>query len=288
MAITSELGRAQPPLSIANISARHEQHHSFLQQQWLPSISSRNPAPSQNLRLHPLLPALKQPLNKPHEELVQWFACQLSKRTLRQYLNPILVPLPLPTDSSFLELLPQDVVDRICRYLPYETLLWLYRQSKTLHRIIDPHLAPDETKLSFVLRAERDFRKHYALNPPNLGCYMCFRVLPSSVFASRQALQALLRTSTSEDQPLVNLRRFCIYCGIRSGCHNPGDDLSTRTGERFWLCDCLNILSDKTPYCKNCKTLCPLIPQGPGQAAAARKLRGAVWNFDNWRLSSFP
>ncbi|OTA92367.1 hypothetical protein M434DRAFT_12420 [Hypoxylon sp. CO27-5] len=284
MAITSELGRTQISFSAANITARHEQHYN-LQQQWLPSISSRNLTPVQDLRLHPLLPALNQRSNKAHEERVQWFAYQLSKRTLRPYLNAIPIPLPLPTNGAFLELLPQDVIDRICRYLPYETLLWLYQQSKALHRIIDPYLAPDGTKLSFVLRAERDFRKHYGLNPPSLGCYMCYRVLPASVFASNQPLQALLRTSTSDEQPLVNLRRFCIYCGIRSGCHNAGDDLSTRTGGRFWLCDCLNILSDKTPCCKNCRTLCPLVPRGPGEAAAARKLRGTVWDWDNWRLS---
>ncbi|KAI0837196.1 hypothetical protein F5Y06DRAFT_297983 [Hypoxylon sp. FL0890] len=286
MAIISELELAQSTRSIENITARNEQYYS-LQQQWFQPTFGRNPAPTQRPKLHPLLPAPIQAPYRAHESRVQWFSYQLSKKTLRQYLNFIPVPLPLPTDGARLELLPKDVIDHICRYLPYETLIWLSQESKALHRIIDPHLAPYETKLSFVLRAERDFKKHYEKSdPPNLGCYMCFRVLPARVFASNQPLQALLRTPMSEEQPLVNLRRFCIYCGIRSGCHNAGDELNTRTRERFWLCDCLNILSDKTPCCKNCRTLCPLVPRGADEAAAARKLRRSVWNMDNWRISS--
>ncbi|KAI1413264.1 hypothetical protein F5Y13DRAFT_189627 [Hypoxylon sp. FL1857] len=288
MAITNELGLVQPSCSIANITVGHEQHYN-LQQPWLPSISSRNPrnsAPVQAQRLHPLLPSPGQAPNKDHESRVQWFACQLSKKTLRQYLSFIPVPLPLPTSGTRIELLPQDIIDQICRYLPYETLLWLHQQSKALHRAIDPHLAADDTKLSFVLRAERDFKKHYALPSRNLGCYMCYRVLPASVFASNQALQARLRTPASDEQPLVNLRRFCIYCGIRSGCHNAGDELNTRTGGRFWLCDCLNIISDKTASCESCRTLCPLVPRGPREAAAVRKLRGGGWNvMDSRRIS---
>ncbi|KAI1136087.1 hypothetical protein F5Y05DRAFT_392884 [Hypoxylon sp. FL0543] len=285
MAIISELERAQSCYSIANITARNEQHYN-LQPQWFQPIPNPNPAPTQRPRVHPLLPGTSQALHETHGDRVRLFASQLFKITLRQYLSFIPIPLPLPTNGAKLELLPQDVIDRICGYLPYETLIWLHLESKVLYKIIDPYLAPYETKVSFVLRAERDFKQHYSLNPPNLGCYMCFRVLPARVFASNQPLQALLRTPTSDEQPLVNLRRFCIYCGIRSGCHNAGDELNTRTRERFWLCDCLNILSDKTPACKNCRTLSPLIPRGPNEAAALQKLRGTVWNTENWRISS--
>ncbi|KAI2472604.1 hypothetical protein F4781DRAFT_344692 [Annulohypoxylon bovei var. microspora] len=269
MAISTELERAKHYPAGYNRS-KNEQ---YSRRQWLQVISNQIPRavqiPSQPL----LLPALIRPPLKVDDNCVQWFACQLSKGTARQYLNAISVPLPIPKDGTRLELLPQNIIDRICGYIPYENLLWLYQESRALHRMIDPHLAPYETRASFVLRAERDFFQHYSAKPPNLGCYTCSRVLPAGMFASNQPLQALLRATPLDEEMIVNLRRFCVYCGIQSGCHNPGDELNTRVGGRFWLCDCLNILADVTPGCKDCGARCPLVPRGRVRLAASFRSR---------------
>ncbi|KAI0384073.1 hypothetical protein F5Y04DRAFT_293452 [Hypomontagnella monticulosa] len=273
MAIQTELELAQSSLRM-DIKAVNEP---LLQRQWF-QTGRQIPKPIQFLKSDyldttPSTPS--QALEQTHENRVQWFACQLSKGTLRQYLNPIAVPLPLPKGNPSLDILPQDIIDRICQYIPYENLLWLYQQSRSLHRIIDPQLAPHETKVSLVIRAERDYPKHYdppASKPVGLGCYMCSRVLPSSVFASNQPRQALLRALPSEEEFVINLRRFCISCGIQFGCHVPGDELNTRTGGRYWLCDCLCVLSDKTPGCGNCRALCPLIPKGE-EGMSSRRAR---------------
>ncbi|KAI1378595.1 hypothetical protein F4677DRAFT_411337 [Hypoxylon crocopeplum] len=284
MAIQTELKLAQPTLSLANINARNEQYH---QQQWLRLISTpsrevvQERENSQHSNQQPPLSLSSQDPSAAHAREVQWFACQLSKGTLRQYLDIIPVLLPLPRGSTRLDLLPQDVLNRICQYVPYENLLWLYQESKTLNQIIDPHLAPYETKISFVLRAERDFPQHYGEKPPSLGCYMCHRVLPPSVFAADQPLQALLQVTPSAQQSVVNLRRFCIPCGIRWGCHGAGDKLSTRTGGRFWLCDCLRVLGDKTPGCKDCRALCPLLTRGPDDEMVSRRSGHRVWRLMN-------
>ncbi|KAI0882228.1 uncharacterized protein GGS22DRAFT_170502 [Annulohypoxylon maeteangense] len=265
MAIQNEKER---PKAVYN-KARTEQYR---RRQWLQVISNQIPRVTQDIKQEPFVVEPVRP-SLDHESYVQLFACQLSKKIAEQYLDVISVPLPLPKNGTRFELLPQNIIDRICSYVPYENLLWLYQQSRALHRIIDPHLAPYETKASFTLRAERDFPQHYNAKPPNLGCYTCSRVLTAAIFATNQPLQALLRLTSSDEEMVVNLRRFCIYCGIHSGCHKPGDELSTRTGGRFWICDCLYILDDATPGCKGCKARCPLVPRGRVKLAASFRSR---------------
>ncbi|KAI2630314.1 hypothetical protein GGS26DRAFT_105690 [Hypomontagnella submonticulosa] len=276
MAVQTELVLAQFSSLKTTTKAENDQKY------WFQTICSQLPKPILHVKPEFSYTTPSQTLEPlAHESRVQWFACQLSKDTLRQYLNFIRVPLPLQRGSSSLDILPQDIIDRICRYIPYENLLWLYQESKSLHRIIDPHLAPHETKLSLVLRAERDYPKHYdppARRLPGLGCFMCYRVLPVSVFAKHQTRQALLRTLPSEEQSVIHLRRFCIPCGIQSGCHVAGDELNTRTGERYWLCDCLCVLSDATPGCGNCSALCPLAPKGSRERMSPR--RAEKWHKD--------
>ncbi|KAI1392699.1 uncharacterized protein F4822DRAFT_138348 [Hypoxylon trugodes] len=277
MAIQSEIERHQSSSMTTNYQTKNEQNY---QRHWLQLISNQ-PLETAPIPNQPLLVPVSNLITIPsHEDRVQWFACRLSKRFIHQYLNVMPVQLPLLRGNCHLELLPQDIIDRICRYVPYEDLISLYRLSRTMNQVIDPQLAPHETKLSFVLRAERDFPQHFTktkVNPnsPRLGCYMCFRVLSGDVFDSDQPVQALLRTSLSDEQVIVNLRRFCIPCGIQSGCHNPGDKLVTRNGGRYWICDCLNVLDDKTAGCKNCRTLCPLSPRGFN--ASALKMRSMIW-----------
>ncbi|KAI5864837.1 hypothetical protein GGS23DRAFT_595529 [Durotheca rogersii] len=228
-----------------------------------PHLGLAPPRPAVQL---PRLAAISEASALSHAGRVERLAGRLKKGTRRRYLEAI--------GAARLELLPQSVLDRICRHVPYERLLWLYQQSRALRRHVDPHLAPHETKLSFVLRAERDYPQHRLSAPPNLGCYMCHRVLPAALFASNQPLQALLRAPFPDPGPgpsprprptppqvVVNLRRFCIRCGIQSGCHLPGDSLITRTGYQFWLCRCFRILDDHVPHCKDCRAVCPFAPQ---------------------------
>ncbi|KAI1400601.1 hypothetical protein F4819DRAFT_460911 [Hypoxylon fuscum] len=279
MAIQSELERAQ---FSSPTNTKTENDHRY-QQQWLQLVTSPDLRAAQwkekeQYSRRELLVGAQSPVpNVAHEHRVQWWACQLSKENLRKYLNFIPTSPPLLTGCSRFETLPQDILGKICRYVPYEDLLRLYQLSKTLHVIINPHLAPYETIISFVLRAERDFRQHYRRNPPNSGCYMCYRVLPAEVFARDQVQQARIRTSPFEEQSVVNLRRFCICCGIQSGCHGRGDSLITQTGIQYWLCDCLHVLGEKTSGCGDCRMLCPIVSRGSEEASSSKKPKYSVF-----------
>ncbi|KAI1657798.1 hypothetical protein F4813DRAFT_359625 [Daldinia decipiens] len=204
-------------------------------------------------------------------------ANRFSKRTLRQYLNTITVPLPLSKGLCHLEILPQDIINQISQYIPYENLIYLSWASKALNKMVDPLLAPHDTKLSFVLRAERDFYRHYNSRPSNLGCFMCYKILPASVFAVDQPLQAELRTSAVEGPVTVNLRRFCIGCGIKSGLHKPGDELVTRIDNRFWICDCSYVHGEKTLVCRSCGVMCYLRLRRTKPAPLLKSAMG-YWN----------
>ncbi|KAI2614871.1 hypothetical protein GGR54DRAFT_321489 [Hypoxylon sp. NC1633] len=263
MAIQSLPERTQPsrPTKVDPNNARD------CQQQWLQVVFDPSSKTEQRGQCYqgwgqqPPLSSSSHAQIVAHQHRVQQFACQLSNETRYRYLNMIPVPLPLPTVGTRLEFLPRDVLNRICEYVDYEKLIWLYQESRTLNRIIDPQLAPYATKLSFVLQAERYFPQHYGAKPPNLGCYMCSKVLPASFFASNQPLQARLQNKPEEEQSVVNLRRFCIDCGIQCGCHCPGGEINTRTGDRFWLCNCLRMLSDKTTDCMTCGAFSPSAPR---------------------------
>ncbi|XXH05697.1 hypothetical protein Hte_012132 [Hypoxylon texense] len=270
------------------------QNEQLYQQEWLQLITNQAIQAIEPKEHLPPPSAPNQPRNTDYASQAQWFACQLSKRTLRQYLDYIPVPLPLPTGGARLEILPQDVLDRICQHVPYEDLLRLHQQSRTLHARVDPHLAPYPTKLSFVLRAERDFRRHYERTPPNLGCYMCHRVLPAGLFAIRQARQALLRPSFPptvavtgvaggpqgpQIQTVVNLRRFCIACGVRTGCHGRGDALVSQTGAQYWLCECPRVHPERAPGCGDCRMFCPIVVRRADEAGAPRDATYRIWEL---------
>lgn len=156
---------------------------------------------------------------------------------------------PLPSSSSSpspgrtlvtpLEALPKEIIDEISRYLPYKTLINMQWSSPVLWKKVDTQLAPYESRVSFVLRAESEFARHQRgyqdrnkgsrerqgrasvtdsngyynfdrhdddpLNRDfnNSGCYVCFRVLRTSRFENLNKLK--LR----ENVP-VDMRRFCI------------------------------------------------------------------------------
>ncbi|KAI1759274.1 hypothetical protein GGR53DRAFT_164666 [Hypoxylon sp. FL1150] len=263
MAFRDELVLAQSSPLTVDFKRENEQ---LIQREWLQLIT-RQDSPTieptkilHNYKMRELLLPLTpdEPPNTDHERQIQRIACRLSRKTLQQYLSVIPVHLPLPAGGGRLGILPQHIIDQICSNVPYEDLLMLYQQCREFHKIINPHLAPHPTKLSFVLRAERDFKQHWTQTPPNLGCYMCSRVLPAGLFASRQALHALLRPSPLAPPTTVYLRRFCVYCGIRHGCHHRGDALLMQTGAQYWVCECLLVYPEDVPGCADCRMFCPV------------------------------
>ncbi|KAF3057225.1 hypothetical protein GL218_06121 [Daldinia childiae] len=246
MAIRNHLEYVQPSRMVTGLEIQNRKRHP------LPSFQ---PKSEQNLQQR------GRGRNPKPSTTLPVSANRFSKRTLRQYLNTITVPLPLSKGVCHLEILPQDIINKISQYIPYENLIYLSWASKVLNKLVDPRLAPHETKLSFVLRAERDFYRHYSIRPSNLGCFMCYKILPASIFAIDQPLQAELSTSAVSRPVVVNLRRFCIRCGIQSGLHKPGDELLTRIDDRFWICDCLYVQGEKTLVCRSCGVMCYLRPR---------------------------
>lgn len=143
----------------------------------------------------------------------------------------------------------------ITGYLPYEDLLRLQLVSKPFSRIINPQLAPEESKIALVMNAENYIERHHSNrngHKARLGCYFCYRVIEVREFAiSRDQLS---RDPSSRQA----LRRFCISCGISKGYHKPGDMLERRDGTMWWICACKRI-QDKgtTLVCNRCRMHVP-------------------------------
>ncbi|OWT43378.1 hypothetical protein VFPPC_17459 [Pochonia chlamydosporia 170] len=91
--------------------------------------------------------------------------------------------------------------------------------NKPLRKKIDPTKVDYHSKVSFVLKAERDFMKHRPYrskygdirHPGNRGCYQCFRVLGANHF--REA-------SWYNNVVLGASRRKCIKCQFRINSPN--------------------------------------------------------------------
>jgi hypothetical protein len=160
---------------------------------------------------------------------------------------------------SWLYRLPQEVVDTIARHLPYEALLRLRTLSRTLHRIIDPRLAAEETKIALVMHSEKDFERNFRRSEERLGCYVCYRVLRASAFATDQMARDPFAPHLP-GRPPTYLRRFCIDCGLSRGYHYPGEVLERRRDfTTWWVCGCRQLRNrESTVTCCRCGMNMPL------------------------------
>jgi hypothetical protein len=180
------------------------------------------------------------------------------------------------TSSCLLETLPQELVNMIAKQLPYETLLVLQTLSRTLRRIIDPQLASEASKLSLVMRAEKDGTHNFCVRPPRqrrgtaaaadghhhphpddhhrqqqrLGCFSCYRVLAMGAFAAEQLARDPFAPATA---PAPFLRRYCVPCGLARGWHYPGEVIERRDGSTWWVCQCRRAWDKSTTLsCRHC------------------------------------
>ncbi|KAF7517373.1 hypothetical protein G7054_g13830 [Neopestalotiopsis clavispora] len=166
----------------------------------------------------------------------------------------------------------------IAKQLPYETLLVLQTLSRTLRRIIDPQLASEASKLSLVMRAEKDGTHNFCVRPPRqrrgtatdghrhhhhhpddhhhhhqqqrLGCFSCYRVLAMGAFAAEQLARDPFAPATA---PAPFLRRYCVPCGLARGWHYPGEVIERRDGSTWWVCQCRRAWDKSTTLsCRHC------------------------------------
>ncbi|KAK9425497.1 hypothetical protein SUNI508_12953 [Seiridium unicorne] len=159
--------------------------------------------------------------------------------------------------SSWLYRLPQEIIDKIAHHLTYKDLLRLQVLSKTLQRIIDPQLASEESKISLVLCAEKDYKRHFSKGSVRLGCFICYRVIDLREFAYEQMARDP-NTELLPGEPPRYLRRFCISCGLKKGYHLPGTILERRDFTTCWICKCRQIRHKETTLvCDQCKMNMP-------------------------------
>lgn len=102
---------------------------------------------------------------------------------------------------------------------PYQALIILSGVTKLLRSVITPSKASHRDKLAFVMKAERDFKKHRpsfeeedetkeneaVRHSGNFGCYYCFRVLNPEYFPE---ISYAIEADAS--------RRRCMKCRKRS------------------------------------------------------------------------
>ncbi|KAI1489773.1 hypothetical protein F5X96DRAFT_593389 [Biscogniauxia mediterranea] len=259
MAIQNEIERYQyhraapyPDTPRYNLSSKGIQ--TWIQQRTLPE----RPLP-RSLQLRGYYPLHRAPLGS-----------YLSPRTWHKYHKSYSRPI----GGCLFEALPKNVMDRICSYVPYEYLLLLRQTSHTIHTLVDPYQAPYHTMIACVLRAERDFAQHRGKAPHNLGCYTCFRVLPAGRFASNQPSQVIVqdRDRDRDREVVVNLRRYCVDCGLRVGYHGPGDFIVRPTGQKSWICRCGDVIHwDDASQCAVCKAICPFRSMAAARSHARRR-----------------
>lgn len=162
---------------------------------------------------------------------------------------------PLPSrHDSLLYALPQEALNRIARYLPYEALLVLGGLSRTLRRRVDPQLAAEESKIGLVLRAEKDAAHNFRRHRERLGCFACYRVLAVGEFAAEQLARDPYSRGTGAGGGTF-LRRYCVPCGLRRGWHRPGEVIERRDSSTWWVCGCRQA-RDKTTTsaCRRCRS----------------------------------
>ncbi|CAJ2500451.1 Uu.00g033040.m01.CDS01 [Anthostomella pinea] len=163
---------------------------------------------------------------------------------------------PRPDGGWRLDNLPRHLTERTSQHVPYYPLMQLRLANKMLRALVHPHASPEDEGIAYVLRAERDFTQHINQSPFNMGCYICYRVLPARCFDKQQALHAL-RDEPLGKQTIVKLRRFCIQCGLRTGLHGTGDRLRRWEGGNSWICNCERLWSDMVANCVVCRLNCP-------------------------------
>lgn len=114
--------------------------------------------------------------------------------------RPLLTKSSHPPSVTWTDLFK---VPRFLLHLDYQDLIALSQVNRQLHKAIDPQIASDEDKFGFVMKAERDFRKHFPKEewgwPGNFACYYCFRVRDPECFDFRSTL-------------VCTWRRVCIEC----------------------------------------------------------------------------
>ncbi|KAL6891997.1 hypothetical protein GGI43DRAFT_206642 [Trichoderma evansii] len=260
---------------------RHPHHHSSQSQphnrhhQNLPQMS----------HLHQHQRQLSHPHPHRHDSPPQRQEPQLQQQPQqRQYHSPQpQQALPhrqhnLRTMPSFIERLPPEVQKSVFSYLDYEALIHLSTMNRYFHRTIDPQRMADPTdKAQFIMRAAKDFPQHrpsekgHDYKPGNFECYICFRVRspehfdmlqPQSVYVDIHGQIVRDREPDPRSDRLVNLRRFCISCGVDTGIHAPFDCLTTRTGRDLWVCRCRKVWSKPLCLrCPDCQGDCPLRPR---------------------------
>nr|CEG04609.1 unnamed protein product [Fusarium clavum]CEG05797.1 unnamed protein product [Fusarium clavum] len=184
---------------------------------------------------------------------------------------------PQAVRVSTIERLPAEVRNIIFSHLDYQSLIFLSMTNRHFHRSVIPQqIASPLDKFSFVMRAAKDFPQHRSSEtrkrhqPGNSECYYCFRVRGPGHFDVLQDTTAYFdpqgrvvsdRPPGPEDK-VVELRRFCIECGIKAGFHRPSDCLETKTGQNLWVCECLRVWEKPGCLrCPDCSSTCPLRPK---------------------------
>lgn len=179
--------------------------------------------------------------------------------------------------ASIIERLPAEVREIVFSYLDYQSLIFLSMVNRHFHHSVIPHqIASPLDKFSFIMRAAKDFPQHRSSEtrkrhqPGNYECYYCFRVRAPEHFDVLQDTRAYFDPQgrvvsgrcPGPGDKLVELRRFCIECGIRTGLHQPSDCLETKTGQNLWVCNC-RIVWQKPDClrCPDCSSTCPLRPK---------------------------
>jgi len=202
---------------------------------------------------------LEPPRLVPQTEL---FSSSAGREGANTFCRTEINHLELTTSFSFpFERLTDEIRQKVFTNLDYQDLISLSKTSRFLNQNVKPQsMASLSSKLAFVRNVENFYKKHFPNvqgpnHPGNFACYICFRVRGPAHFVAEQLRAIFVNdkgqrvpdvtkfqevggySKTSDIRP-IELRRFCIKCGVKEGFHLPGDLLVTKLKEEFWICQC--------------------------------------------------
>ena len=121
---------------------------------------------------------------------------------------------PLPEQTSRSPLITWSDLfksPRFLLHLDYQRLIALSQVNRHLHETVDPQIASEEDKFTFVINAEKYFPQHFPdeddERPWNFACYYCFRVRGHERFNFQSIRKSTWRRVCTECSGIANNQR---------------------------------------------------------------------------------
>ncbi|KZL66193.1 hypothetical protein CI238_09972 [Colletotrichum incanum] len=162
----------------------------------------------------------------------------------------------------------------------------------------NPLYATEACKIAFLIQAESprhaksrqdalgEGKNKSKIEEPEMreyACYRCYTLQPKAAFEDKpppivvSSCGRLSMHDGARDLPVMRqgerlLRRYCIECGIKDGLYPDRALITSKTGDKWWVCECrhLHWVPPNEPYieCRRCLGKSGFRALAPGPAGS--------------------